>query len=225
MSDKSIFLNPAFDAFALVLATCALVAATAALTRATRRSTRSKILVRAHAGYLDDDAFFVVDVINSGVGDVSVEAIRMLMPVWAYQAFHYPSPLPGAALKGPDLPYTLQGEHSAQWSIQPHAAIEFNNSHVRVVASPGTIKAMKRVAKRYGRYFRVRARVDLGNGKWSKSGVAIGLTGWLWIHRVHEEWLQLKAEHEEWLRLKAEEQKERDLGRKRKGTWERGKKT
>lgn len=194
MPDKSIFLNPGWDAFALVVVTFALVVATVALVRTTKRSSRSNILVKAHAGYIDGDAFFLVDVINSGVGAVSIEKVRMIMPTWAYQGIHYPAPVPKAALKGPKLPYTLKGEHTAQWSVQPHMALEYNNSHVTVVASPSTIRSLKRAAKQVGSYLRVRAQIDLGNGKRCKSGVAIGLTGWLWIYRVHEEWLQWKAE-------------------------------
>lgn len=194
MPDKSIFLNPAVGAFALVLATCALVAATMALVRATKTSNRSKILVKAHAGRIDNHAFFLVDVINNGVGDVSIEKVRMVMPTWSFRGIHYPAPLPEAALKGPKLPYTLKGEHAIQWSIEPHMALEFNNSHVRISGSPRDIELMKRAAKRFGRWLRVRAQIDLGNGKRPKSGVAIGLTGWLWIYHVHQEWLLWKAE-------------------------------
>jgi hypothetical protein len=194
MSVKSIFQDPAWE---LVLVTGALVVITALLVWATRRAARSKIRVRAHAGYMDNDAFFIIRVINRGVGDVSIRGIRMIMPTWAYQGFHYPAPLPNAALKGPKLPHTLQGEHSEEWSIQPHMAIEFNNSHVRVVAPPGDIKLMKRIAKGHGSRLRVKAQVDLGNGKKAKSAVAIGFFGWQWIYRVHQEWLYMRAEAKE----------------------------
>jgi hypothetical protein len=176
---------PIFDTWdnliVAVIAAVAIIVGAAAVIR----STRSNVRADAYAGYIDDEA------INRGSGSVSIKGIRMLVPPRFYNGYLYPMPLPAEVMKGPKLPYTLKGEDSEEWSIQPHMALEFYetmNEQAPSTISPRAIRLMKRNVKLFS-FMRIRAQIDLGNGRPVKSAWTIG---WSWAGRVAAELPQLQ---------------------------------
>lgn len=207
---------PVFDSWDNLIVAIIAVAAIIIGATATIRATRSRIKAEARAGYIDDKkAFFYVRVTNKGSGSVSIKGIRMIVPPRFYNGYLYPLPLPEEVMKGPKLPYTLKGEDSQDWFIEPHMALDFYQAMHGAPSNipPILIKLMKLNA-RLLRFMRIRAQIDLGNGKRVRSKWTIG---WSWASRVAEE-LRLFKYAEEKRRKEAASQPKR--GRSRQvGSW------